>query len=112
MGLLSSVIFYKLGKRSANKKIKRQIKRDDIMNPDFSDLDPEGEEFAEAQQLYEDFVNGQAEEHMLMEEDKKRKKIKKIEQPKNGPIWQAFINQVERSNDATINLLNKNQENK
>jgi len=80
------------------------------MNPDFSDLDPESEEFAEAQQLYEDFVNGQAEEHMLMEEDKK---TKEIEQPKNGPIWEAFINQVRRSNDATINLLkNKNQENK
>ena len=109
MGLLSSIIFYKLGKRSANKKIKRQIKRNDIMNPDFSDLDPEGEEFAEAQQLYEDFVNGQAEEHMLMEEDKQTKEIK---QPDNGPIWDEFIGRVRRSNDATINLLNKNQENK
>jgi len=57
MGLLSSVIFYKLGKRSANRKIERQLKRDDIMKSDFFhfDLDPEGEEFAE--------------EHMLMEEE-------------------------------------------
>lgn len=78
------------------------------MRPDFSDLDPDGEEYAEAQQLYEDFQARQAEEHMLLEEEKKENLY--IEQPKNGPTWEAFLNRVRKSNEATINLLNKEVE--
>jgi hypothetical protein len=103
MGLLSALVFYKLGKRSVNKRIRQQTKRD-AMKPDFSNLDPDGEELAEAQQLYEDFVNNQAEEHMLLEEEKETKEIK---QPYNGPYWEEFTKRVRQSNEATMDLLKK-----
>jgi hypothetical protein len=108
MGLLSALVFYKLGKRSVNKRIRQQMRRD-AMKPDFSNLDPDGEEFAEAQQLYEDFVNNQAEEHMLLEEEKE---TKEIEQPYNGPSWEKFTKRVNKSNEATMRLLEKKQEDK
>lgn len=104
MGLLSALFFYKLGKRSVNKRIRQQMRRD-AMRPDFSDLDPESQDGIEARELYEDFLDRQAEEHMLLEEEKKENLY--VEQPYNGPGWEAFINRVRQSNEATFKLLNK-----
>lgn len=102
MGLLSALVFYKLGKRSVNKRIKQQMRRD-AMRPDFSDLDPESQDGIEARELYEDFLDRQAEEHMLLEEEKE---TKQITPPADGP-WARFMKSVEQSHEATFKLLNK-----
>lgn len=82
------------------------------MRPDFSDLDPQSQDGIEARELYEDFLDRQAEEQALLEEEKEKTENLYIEQPYNGPAWEAFINRVRQSNEATINLLNKQVETK
>jgi len=105
MGLISALFFYKLGKRSVNKRIREQMRRD-AMQPDFSDLDPESQDGIEARELYEDFLDRQAEEHMLLEEEKKEKETKEIAPPADGP-WARFLKSLEQSHEATFKLLNK-----
>jgi len=42
--------------------------------PDFSNLQPDSPELEEAQQLYEDFLARQAEEQLLLEQEKMKTK--------------------------------------
>ena len=74
-----------------------------MKNPDFSNLDPDGQEHADAQQLYEDFVDAQAEEHILLEEEKLTKEVKASP---DGP-WERFMKSLDKSNKATLDLLKK-----
>lgn len=113
MGLLSNVIFYKLGKRSANKRNRRQT-----MRADFSNLDPDGAEYSDSVDAYDDAMAARAEEEILLQQEKSRKNhptnrspefSSRVEASDPESPWGKFLTSLDKSNKATIDYANKLQ---